>query len=157
MSHCWTIKVSGSFVLYCERRSVLDQDGIVLVSARTHKILCIRGLQFNKPCYSGFIVLFFFPWGFFSVQPVYLLGTQSQQCFIQSYCAFAPCGFWQPVSSIYHAECWFWWQVLSWKSQLCFAAILASCHSEENGFHALFLGYFLSVCVCIATYAGHMC
>lgn len=65
MSHCWTIRVSGSFVLYCERRSVLDQGGIVLVGARTHTILCIRDLQFNKPCYSGSIVLvclgFFFP------------------------------------------------------------------------------------------------
>ena len=57
MSHCWTIRVSGSFVLYCERRSVLDQGGIVLVGARTHTILCIRDLQFNKPCYSGSIVL----------------------------------------------------------------------------------------------------
>lgn len=152
MSHCWTIRVSGSFVLYCERRSVLDQGGIVLVGTRTHTILCIRDLQFNKPCYSGSIVLvclgfFSFPKGLFSVQPVYLLETQSRQCFIQSYNAFAPCVFWQLEGSVPHAKCWFWWQVLLWKSQLCFPAILASCHSEENGFHDLFLRYFLSVSV----------
>lgn len=106
MSHCWTIKVSGSFVLYCERRSVLDQDSIVLVSARTHKILCIRGLQFNKPCYSGFIVLvccYFFSLGFFLCAASLPAGDSIPAVFYPKLLCF--CTLWLLATSKLHLPC----------------------------------------------------